>query len=68
LRWLEDDVIDMPAEMFTKDEPIAPKSVSPTETGAHLAQARPYRFPGVLNNPRFGLDCSRSLAWRSRHW
>jgi hypothetical protein len=52
-----EEVINVPAEMLTKNEGIAPESVSQAETNAPLAQAPPRRLPGVLGNPqvRVGL-------------
>jgi hypothetical protein len=51
------EVIDVPVEMLTKNEPPATQSVPPTEMNAPPAQAPPRRLPGVLGNPqvRVGL-------------
>lgn len=47
----------MPVGMLTKNEPAAPRSVSPTQANASPAPAPPRRLPGVLANPqvRVGL-------------
>lgn len=51
------EVINVPAEMLTKNKAATPRSVSPAEGNVPRAQAPRQRLPGVLANPqvRVGL-------------
>lgn len=59
--WLEKEVIEVPAELLTKNEP-ASHSVAPDETDVPSAQAPPHRLPGVLANPQVRVGLLAAVA------